>query len=64
MLEHCGVNVTGTYLVVINIEYVFDGELKLDEFFRVADVSEAAAEKSREVEELLLIAERYLNKPD
>ena len=36
----------------------------LDEFFRVADVSEAAAEKSREVEELLLIAERYLNKPD
>ena len=63
ILEHCGVNVTGTYLVVINIEYMFDGELKLDEFFRVADVSEAVAEKSREVEELLLIAERYLNKP-
>lgn len=64
VLEHCGVNVTGTYLVVINIEYMFDGTLKLDEFFCVADVSEAAAEKSREVEELLLIAERYLNKPD
>lgn len=41
VLEHCGVNVTGTYLVVINNGYVFDGELKLDEFFRVADVSEA-----------------------
>ena len=64
VLEHCGVTVTGTYLVVINSEYVFDGTLKLDEFFRVADVSEAANEKSREVEKLLLIAEKYLNTPD
>ena len=30
VLEHCGVNVTGTYIVVINNEYVFDGTLKLD----------------------------------
>ena len=64
VLEHCGVNVTGTYIIVINNEYVFDGELKLDELFRVTDVSETVAEKSREVEELLLIAERYLDKPD
>ena len=63
VLEHCGVTVTGTYVIVINNEYVFDGELKLDEFFRIADVSEAVNEKSREVEELLLIAERYLDKP-
>ena len=64
VLEHCKVNVTGTYLVVINNEYVFDGTLKLDELFRITDVSDAVAEKSREVEELLFIAERYLDKPD
>ena len=63
VLEHCGVTVTGTYVIVINNEYVFDGELKLDGFFRIADVSEAVNEKSSEVEELLLIAERYLDKP-
>ena len=35
VLEHCGINVTGTYLVCLNNEYVFDGTLKLDELFQI-----------------------------
>ena len=40
LLEHCGVKVTGTYLVYLNGAYVFDGELRLDELFRITDISD------------------------
>ena len=39
VLRNCGVNVTGTYLVTINNEYVFDGTLRIEELFKVTDVS-------------------------
>ncbi|MBQ6119816.1 MAG: DUF2779 domain-containing protein, partial [Clostridia bacterium] len=39
VLRNCGVNVTGTYLVTINNEYVFDGTLRIEELFNVTDVS-------------------------
>ena len=38
VLEHCGVKVTGTYLVCINNKYVFDGKLNIQELFYVLDV--------------------------
>ena len=38
VLEHCGVRVTGTYLVTLNNQYVFDGTLDLAELFRVTDI--------------------------
>ncbi len=50
VLEHCGVTVTGTYLVHLNSEYVFDGELKLDEFFAIDDIAGTVAYEEESVE--------------
>ena len=41
VLENCGVNVTGTYIVCINNQYVFDGTLDIHQFFKIADISES-----------------------
>ena len=43
VLEHCGVKVTGTYLVVLNRDYIFDGTLDLQKLFKVTDVGLAVA---------------------
>ena len=64
VLEHCGVNVTGTYLVVLNNEYIFDGTLKLDELFKITDVSEEVANETGRIEYNLAIAEKILNNPE
>lgn len=40
VLRSCGVKITGIYLVYINGRYVFDGELKVRELFRVEEVSD------------------------
>ena len=45
VLTNCGINVTGTYLVNINNEYVLDGELNVKEFFNISDISEAVADE-------------------
>lgn len=37
VLENCGINVTGTYLICLNNQYVFDGVLNLDELFGIHD---------------------------
>ena len=38
VLEHCGVNVTGTYLVCLNGDYVFNGALDLNQLFFISDL--------------------------
>lgn len=63
VLEHCGVHVTGTYLVVLNRQYVFDGTLRTEELFRITDASEAAAEMPN-IEPNLALVERFLSDPD
>ncbi|MCR5636358.1 MAG: DUF2779 domain-containing protein [Clostridiales bacterium] len=60
VLEHCGVNVTGTYLICLNGQYVFNGELKLDELFRITDVSESIKCESDQIEVLIESAEVML----
>ena len=40
VLEQCGVNVTDTYLVMLNSDYVRQGELCLGELFNVVDMKE------------------------
>ena len=45
VLEQCDVNVTGTYLVTINNEYIFDGTLDLQAFFNITDVSNEIREE-------------------
>ena len=61
VLEHCGVHVTGTFLVSINNKYVFNGELDLQELFYVLDVSDEVAIEILNVEGNLAIAERVLS---
>ncbi len=60
VLEHCGIKVTGLYIVHINKEYVFDGELKLNELFTIEDVAELADGKKAEVVPTLTEAERIM----
>jgi hypothetical protein len=40
VLEHCGLTVTGTYLVCINSEYTRGKELDIRQLFRIADMTE------------------------
>ncbi len=61
VLEHCGVKVTGTYLVCLNGDYVFDGTLDLSKLFTVSDVADAVAIETLKIEENLGIAERILS---
>ena len=63
VLENCGINVTGTYLVCINNEYVFDGTLKLDELFKIVDLSAEVAEEYRHVEGNVLAANDIMDDP-
>ena len=39
VLEKCGIKVTGTYVVNINNQYVFDGTLDIQKLFKITDVS-------------------------
>ncbi len=64
VLEHCGVKLTGTYLVCINGDYIFDGTLNIDQLFTISDVAEAVAIEEKNIESNLAIAERLLNSPD
>ena len=40
VLEQCGINVTGTYLVCINSDYVREGNLDIEQLFVTKDMSE------------------------
>ena len=39
VLEHCGITVTGTYLVCINSDYVRGEELDIQQLFKIIDMS-------------------------
>ena len=39
ILTHCGIEVTGTYLISINSDYVLDGELDIHRLFQIQDIS-------------------------
>lgn len=64
VLERCGVNVTGTYLVCLDREYVRDGELDLSKLFKVVDVSEEVAAEQEAVGANLDMAARILASPE
>ena len=61
VLEHCGVRVTGVFLVTIDSSYVFDGLLDIHKLFRITDVYEQACLEEKNVPANLSIAERILN---
>ncbi len=60
VLEHCGVNVTGTYLVCLNGDYVFDGTLDIKQLFFISDVADPVSNEIQSIEHNLEIAERIL----
>ena len=60
VLEHCGVNITGTYLVCINGDYVFDGTLDLQQFFFISDVADEIGPELSIIEHNLAVAEEIL----
>ncbi|MBQ9045419.1 MAG: DUF2779 domain-containing protein [Oscillospiraceae bacterium] len=64
VLEHCGVRVTGTYLVTLNNQYVFDGTLDLAELFRVTDIASAVRSEEGLIEANIALAARYLDDPE
>ena len=61
VLEHCGINVTGTYLVTINSGYVRGEELDLQSLFQITDLSATVAAEYVNVEANLKRAEVVLN---
>ena len=60
VLEQCGVNVTGTYLVCLNGDYVFDGVLDLKQLFIISDVSETVKTEIDSIESNVAVAEKIL----
>ena len=64
MLEHCGIKITKTYVVNINSSYVFDGILKLDELFKITDITELVKLEQSNVEEQIKMAEEILKNND
>lgn len=60
VLEHCGIKVTGTYLVCINGDYVFDGTLNLQQFFFISDVADEIGPELNIIEHNLAIAEEVI----
>ena len=64
VLTHCGVEVTGTYLVCINSDYVFDGEIDKHKLFLIQDISEAVAQEFPFVEFQVVNAKKMLTFKD
>ena len=66
VLEHCGVKVTGVYLVCINTSYVLEKSgLDVNAFFRINDLwDQACAEQENTVPAVLREAERVLESGD
>jgi len=54
VLEHCGVRITGTYIVSINNNYIYDGKLDLKGLFQITDVFGFVKNAIGEVENNLL----------
>ena len=61
VLEHCGINVTGTYLVTLNRSYIRGDELDIRELFLVTNVVEAVTNEIQRVEPNLRLADKILN---
>lgn len=60
VLEQCGVNVTGTYLVCLNNEYVFDGTLDIHQLFKITDVAPAVFVEESRIEPIIAEAKEVL----
>ena len=66
VLSRCGLNVVGTFLVCINNEYVRQGDVDLEQLFKVSDISEAVDKEFVNVDTNVKAAKQVLegNEPD
>ena len=60
ILSGCGVNVTGTYLVCIDSDYILDGELDIQRLFQIEDISKAVAAEFPLVKDQVKAARKML----
>ena len=60
VLEQCGVKVTGTYLVMLNSDYVRQGELNLQQLFNIIDMKELVANEYLKVPSAQALAHKTL----
>lgn len=60
VLDHCGVTVTGTFLVCIDTSYVRGEELELEKLFQVIDMADSVAQETPRIPERLALAQRTL----
>ncbi len=58
VLQNCGVNVTGTYLICINSDYVREKDLDIHKFFKIIDLSAEVDDEIQNVPSLLKKAEQ------
>lgn len=61
VLERCGINVTGTYIVTLNGDYVMGDSLEVSKLFNITDVSDLVAEEYKNVEKLLTLGAEILS---
>lgn len=60
VLEKCGINVTGTYLIYVNSDYVLDGALDIHQYFVIKDVAEDISGAYNSVESNLPLAHQTI----
>ena len=60
VLKNCGISVVATYLVIVNNEYVFDGNLCVEEFFRIENVTDEIETERCKIEPVIRLAEKIL----
>ena len=64
ILTHCGIEVTRTYLISINSDYVLDGELDIHRLFQIQDISVAVEREYLSVEHQVAKAKQMLAQKD
>ena len=60
VLEKCGINVDGVYLVRLNSNYVRGEELDIQQLFHITDMNELVAEESLVIEQKVAAAQNML----
>lgn len=61
VLKKCGINVTGTYIITINSNYVFDGTLDINRLFTITDVQDKIKAEELKIPANLKLAEKLLS---
>lgn len=64
VLEHCGVTITGTYLVCINSDYIRGEELDIAQLFKIVDMADWVELETPLIPSRLKLAEKTLASND